>query len=201
MSKMICHQPPAYVAFLPSTLRWTFIMTKLSFNLTKAETIIWPQQCAICGRPTGLTTAKTSCSIGGNLQYRVIYLGWTTRRVSLKYPVCHKHSLFASAIGLLAQRSLINLGIGFLLMFSFLAAVIAPLVEWVTTGIPPKHTLWMIQNAIAFFLGLTLFLWSQRSVPVKIRGVENEVLQLQIADPQFASLFTKLNEQAVTKAT
>lgn len=171
-------------------------MPKVSFDLAKAEKMLWPQHCAVCDVPTELT-ATASCSIAGDLRYRVVYLGWTRHRVSLKYPICKKHWLFASVIGVLAQRSLINLGIGFLLTFSFLFAVILPLVAWITTGITPSNSPKILQVAIAFFLGLALFIWLQRVVPVKIRGVKNEVLQLQIADPKFASSFTQLNERAV----
>lgn len=174
-------------------------MPAIKFDLTKADRILWPQECAVCGDPAQYS-AKASCSIAKDLRYRVVYLGWTKHRISIEYPICRKHRIFAAVMGILGQRNLVNLGIGFLFAFFFLFGVGLPLVAWIASGIPlqgsPRA---MIISSIIFFVGFALFLWIHKSVPVKLSDVTDDAIRLRIARDEFASEFLRMNHPAATK--
>jgi hypothetical protein len=172
-------------------------MAIVKLDLSISDSIHWPQECAVCGAPAG-HTAKASCSVARNLRYRVVYLGWTRHRVSLNYPVCSKHRWFAWVLGVITQRSLVNLAIGFLVTFLFFFGVILPLVAWFVDGIRPGNPSSAVYMSIVFVIFLALFIWSQKSVPVKIKDVTNETMKLWFSCPNFASAFLRLNEQVAT---
>jgi hypothetical protein len=172
-------------------------MAIVKFELSLSEGIRWPQECAVCGGPAG-RTARASCSVSRNLRYRVVYLGWTQNRVSVSYPVCSKHRWLAWALGAITQRSLVNLAIGFLVTFFFAFGVILPLVAWFANGIRLENPSGAIYMFIIFVVVLGVFLWSQRSVPVRIKDVTDETMKLWFARPGFASAFLRLNEPAAT---
>lgn len=173
-------------------------MAIVKFELSLSEGIRWPQECAVCGGPAG-RTARASCSVARNLRYRVVYLGWTRHRVSVRYPVCYKHQSLAWALGVITQRSLVNLAIGFLITFLFAFGVLLPLVAWFASDIRLENPAGSIYASILFVIGLALFLWSQRTVPVKIKDVTEETLKLWIARPSFASALLRLNKPAATE--
>lgn len=172
-------------------------MAIVKFELSQSEGMHWPQECAVCGGPAG-RTARASCSVSRNLKYRVVYLGWTQHRVSVSYPVCSKHRWLAWALGVITQRSLVNLAISFLVTLFFAFGVILPLVAWFTSGIRLENPSGGIYMSIIFLVCLALFLWSQRSVPVRIKDVTDETMRLWFARPGFASAFLRLNEPAAS---
>jgi len=174
-------------------------MQIIDFHFTKADRMQWPQECAACG-DLAQYSARASCSIAKDLRYRVVYLGWTKHRISIEYPICERHRLLAAVLGILGQRSLVNLGIGFLITFFFLFGVGLPLVAWIASGIPlqgsPRA---MISASVIFFVGFILFFWIRRSIPVKLTDVTNEAIRLRISRDKFASEFLQMNHSAATK--
>ena len=172
-------------------------MAIIKFQLSLSDGMRWPQECAMCGGPAG-RTARATCSISRNLKYRVVYLAWTQHRVSVSHPVCSKHRWIAWVLGVVSQRSLVNLAIGFLVTFSFAFSVVLPLVAWFASGIPVENPSVAIYSLIIFLGCVALFLWSQRSVPVKIKDVTDETMRLWFARPSFASAFLRLNEPAAS---
>lgn len=146
--------------------------------------------------------ADATCAISTDLKHKVFYLSWTTQYYSIDYPVCRVHRLFASVVGLVAQRSLFNLAAGFLLVF-FIAitgfVALREIWEWVALGSQPIN---LASHVELFALGLALIgilAWIQWRVPVKISNVTYERATLYLSRKELADKLVEINQPAVSR--
>lgn len=172
-------------------------MTTITLKLSPGDGIRWPQECAVCGAPAS-GEVRASCSVARNLKYMAIVLEWTRHSVSLTYPVCSRHYIFASLMGLITRRSLINLGLGVLIASYLVLVGLVPLALLIVDGTSPKNATQTIVAALIAAPTLALFIWTQRHVPVKLEDVTNERLRLRIARQAYAAAFLRLNQSMVS---
>jgi len=174
-------------------------MAKFRLNTMLGRGISWPAKCIVCG-DINTTTAHTKCSMVTRASYRVIYWGWTSRTISIIYPICWKHKVLCFLPSLLSRRSLFNIGVGFVLfviIFVLLLWLIIPLVMFFLEGIPLEYDITALYILCLIMAVISAFIVVKVWTPVKLYGADNESITLSINNETYANEFEALNKEII----
>lgn len=171
-------------------------MAVLRLDISKRQGVYWPKKCAVCGAEA-TSEGKAACSIATKPQYRLIYLGWTRRRISMSYPLCMKHRLTCFLPSLVSERNLFNLGFGFLAVFLFVFGVLVPLASYIIYHEPIMNPQFVIWYSFLFGLGIVACIAIQGLVPVKIKDANEAMITLKISNRTYADEFKMLNRASI----
>jgi hypothetical protein len=171
-------------------------MAVVKLDVSKGKGIFWPKKCAVCGAEA-TSEGKAACSVVVKPRYRLIYFGWTKRRIKMTYPLCTKHRLVAFFPSLVSERNLFNLGVGFLAVFLFVFGVLFPIASYLIYREPILNPEFVIWYSFLFVLGVVACIGIQRLAPVKIKDANETMINLKFADQAYANEFAILNRASI----
>lgn len=171
-------------------------MPTYSLTIGTEGGIRWPNKCTVCGEAaTCYGTAR--CAVVTKLAYRIIYWSYTSRILSIQYPLCLKHRALRFLPSLLSRRNLFNLGLGFLVCFFFAFGALMPALAWLLDGAPIHDPRLVLTWTLLFAAGLGVFFLSKHLTPVRINSVNDQALVISIANPRYASEFEVANNERI----
>jgi len=177
-------------------------MPKLRISTARGDIISWPLKCVVCGNPN-TTTLRVRCSMVTKASYAIVYWSWSSKRLSIAYPICIKHKILCFLPSLLSERNLFNTAVIFILFIAiFLLSIwlLAPIILFFLDGTAIDYD----QTAF-YFLGLIaaivlVFFGVRKLTPVKLHGADDQSISLSINNESYMKEFTALNQEAVMES-
>lgn len=177
-------------------------MPKLRVSTAHGDKISWPLKCVVCGSPN-TTTLRLRCSMVTKASYAIVYWSWSSKRLSVAYPICIKHKILCFLPSLLSERNLFNTAVSFILFIAvFVLSIwlLAPIILFFLDGTAIDYD----QTAF-YYLGLIaaivlVFFGVRKLTPVKLHGADDQSISLSITNESYMREFTALNQEAVMES-
>jgi hypothetical protein len=152
---------------------------------------VWPTKCAACGAAPA-AMARATCSVVQAALPIGVITAWSTLRTEIEYPVCQRHRWTSMIAGRFSRRSLFNLGIGVMTVFSCFA-VITHVVRR-ARGLQAT----MDPGTVSLFLGIActgivMFFVGRRFTPVRLLDVSEQTITLWFQNEEYAQEFREAN--------
>lgn len=156
----------------------------------------WPTKCVVCGASAN-SFGIAKCSVVTKVSYVLIYLRYTSRIVTLRYPLCLRHRLLRYVPSLISRRSLFNLAIGFLVAFMFFFGTVMPLWAYLYEGVALAHPLLVLTWALVFAVGVVVFVLGRSLTPVMIHDAKDDTLKMSVTNLHYAEEFERANQDRI----
>jgi hypothetical protein len=174
-------------------------MSKLRVSTAHGDKVIWPLKCAVCGNPI-TTKLRLRCSMVTKASYAIAYLSWSSKILSLAYPICMKHKILCLLPSLLSERNLFNTAVTFILfiiLFVLSIPLFAPIILLFIDGTPIRY-----DKAALYCLGIIIaivlfFIFIRKATPVMLHGADDQSITISITNESYAKEFVALNHDAI----
>ena len=155
------------------------------------EAINWPNKCAYCSADADSTVRLTSRAVQ-KFGYWVLFITYTSRVITLFFPVCREHKVKGTLASKLSQRRLFSLFLGVAAVYFMIGAGVD--LYRLFNGSEPYEFSW---GKIVFFYAFPIaywwgFIWARVNAPLIIQDLEGKVTLL-FKNDDFAQEFIAAN--------
>lgn len=168
-------------------------MQSIRIDQLRNTRLSWPALCAMCNAPAE-AEATASTLTNENYRFRVVYVKWAERTLSVSYPVCWRHRLWCNLLDRPARWGFINASL-YLVVIPLIVTLLLGGLTALVFGFKGETAdrYFSILGALLLFTMLAFYVVVRMTKPVRLSGLEKGALIISIRNHDYFRKFKDLN--------